>query len=79
MTPSFRYRGRAATGIGGSVTSEVREVSMELEQRPIAMVTIRYDFRSNRPRPRIGPGYAPEPRERGWSTRRDEGRFAPEP
>jgi hypothetical protein len=78
MTPSFRYRGRAATGIAGSVTSEVREVSMELEQHPIAAVTIRYDFRSYRPRPMIVPGFAPEPRERGWSTRR-EGRFAPEP
>jgi hypothetical protein len=79
MTPFFRYRGRAATGIGSSVTSEVREASMDLEQHPIAVVTIRYDFRSYRPRPMIAPGFAPEPRERGWSTRREEGRFAPEP
>jgi hypothetical protein len=79
MSPSFRYRGRAATGIGSSVTSKMGEVSMELEQHPIAVVTIRYDFQPYRPRPMIVPGFAPEPRERGWSTRRDEGRFAPEP
>jgi hypothetical protein len=79
LAPTFRYRGRAATGIGGSVTSEVREVSMELEQHPVAVVTIRYDFPSQGPRPIIVPGFAPEPRDRGWSTRRDEGRFAPEP
>ena len=80
LTPSWRYDGRAATGIGSSVPSEVREVGMELEQHPVAVVTLRYAFRPTPPRPIIVPGFAPEPpRERGWRTQREEGRFAPEP
>jgi hypothetical protein len=80
LTPSLRYAGRAATGIGESVSSEVREVSMELERHPVAVVTLRYDFRPSAPRPIVVPGFAPEPqRERGWRLRREESRFAPEP
>jgi hypothetical protein len=80
LTPAWPYDGRAATGIGSSVRSEVREVGMELEQYPIAAVTLRYDFRPSPPQPVIVPGFAPEPpRERGGMTRREEGRFAPEP
>jgi hypothetical protein len=80
LTPAWPYGGRAATGIGGSVRSEVREVDMELEPHPVAVVTLRYDFRPSHPRPLIVPGFAPEPpRERGWTTRQEEGRFAPEP
>jgi hypothetical protein len=79
LTPSWRHDGRAATGIGSSVLSEVREVSMDLERHPAAAVTIRYDFRSHDPRPIIVPGFAPEPREDGWGTRREERPFAPEP
>jgi hypothetical protein len=79
LTPSRRHDGRAATGIGSSVPSEVLEVSMELEPHAVAGVTLRYDFRQLPPRPVIVPGFAPEPSERGWSTWREEGRFAPEP
>jgi hypothetical protein len=80
LTPSWRYDGWAATGIGGPVRSEVREVGMALERHPVAVVTVRYDFRPSPPRPNIVPGFAPEPpRERGWRDRREGGRFAPEP
>jgi hypothetical protein len=75
----WHYDGRAATGIGSSVRSEVRAVSMELEHHPAAVVTLRYDFWRAPPRPMIVPGFAPEPWERGWNTRREQGRFAPEP
>jgi hypothetical protein len=79
-TPSWRYHDRAATGIGRSVPREVWEVAMELERHPVAVVTLRYDFRRSHPRPVIVPGFAPEPpQERGRSTRSKEGRFAPEP
>jgi hypothetical protein len=79
LPPSWRYGGRAATGIGVSVQSEVQEVSMQLERHPVAVVTLRYDFRPLPPRPSIVPGFAPEPGARGWSTRREDRRFAPEP
>jgi hypothetical protein len=79
-TPSWPYDGRAATGIGRSVRSEVREVGMELERDPVAVVTLRYEFRPLVPRPLVVPGFAPEPyRERGWMTRPEDSRFAPEP
>jgi len=78
-TRPWRYDGQAATGIGASVPSGVREVSMELERNPVAVVTLRYDFRPPPPRPIIIPGFAPDPWERGWSPRRGENRFAPEP
>ena len=79
-TPSWPYGGRAATGIGRSVLSEVREVSMELEPDPVADVTLRYEFRPLVPRPLVVPGFAPEPpRERGWMTLPEDSRFAPEP
>jgi hypothetical protein len=80
LTPAWPYDGRAATGIGSSVRSEVREVDMELEPHPVAVVTLRYDYRRSHPRPIVVPGFAPEPsRERGGMTGREEGRFAPEP
>jgi hypothetical protein len=75
----WRRDDRAATGIGNPVPSEVQAVSMELEPHPVAVVTLHYDFRPAPPRPIIVPGFAPEPRERGWNTRREGGRFAPEP
>ena len=79
-TPSWPYDGRAATGIGRSVRSEVREVGMELERDPVAVVTLHYEFRPRGPRPLAVPGFAPEPsRERGWMTRPEDSRFAPEP
>ncbi len=79
LAPSWRHGGRAATGIGGSLPSEVQEVSMELEHHPVAVVTLRYDFRPVPPRPIIVPGFAPEPGSQGRNTRREDGRFAPEP
>jgi hypothetical protein len=80
--PSWPYDGRAATGIGRPVRSEVRPVDMDLERDPVAVVTLRCNFRPlvPRPRPLAVPGFAPEPsRERGWMTRPEDGRFAPEP
>jgi hypothetical protein len=77
LMPSWRYDGRAATGIGSSVPSEVQQVSMELERHPVAVVRVRYDFRRPYPRPIIVTGFAPKPAERGWASRREEGGFAP--
>jgi hypothetical protein len=81
LPPGWSYPdGRAATGIGRSVRSEVQEVGMELERDPVAVVTLRYDFRPVVPRPLVVPGFAPAPRrERGGVSRPDFGRFAPEP
>jgi hypothetical protein len=59
-TPSWPYDGRAATGIGRCVRSEVREVGMELERDPVAVVTLRYEFRPLVPWPLVVPGFAPE-------------------
>jgi hypothetical protein len=60
------------------VRSEVREVGMELERDPVDVVTLRYDFQPLVPPPVVVPGFAPEPRERGWGTRPGDDRFAPE-
>ncbi|HEY2154042.1 MAG TPA: hypothetical protein VGH33_00330, partial [Isosphaeraceae bacterium] len=81
LAPGWPYDdGQAATVIGRSVRSEVREVGMELERDPVAVVTLHYLFRPLGPRPLVVPGFAPEPsRERGWKIRREEGRFATEP
>jgi hypothetical protein len=80
LTPHWRGDGRAATGIGNSVQSEIREVGMELEQHPVAVVTLRYDFRPLVPRPVVVPGFAPQPpRERAGLTRPERSYFAPEP
>ena len=35
---------RAATGIGRSVRNDVREIDMDLDSRPAAEVTVRYEF-----------------------------------
>jgi hypothetical protein len=79
-SPSWRFDGRAATGIGSSVTSEVQEVGMELERHPVAVVTLRYEFPRHPPRPINVPGFAPEPPlERGRRTPWEGARFAPEP
>jgi hypothetical protein len=80
--PHRPARERAATGIGRPVGSSIRVVDMDLEPEPIAVVTIRYDFRRPGHRPEPRPGFAPEPgpvRERGWAPARDDDRFAPEP
>jgi hypothetical protein len=77
LPPYWHDEGRAATGIGRSVPSEVREVQMELERDPVAVVTLRYAFSHSYPRPKPASGFAPEPEE--WGTRPDDGRFALEP
>ena len=46
---------RAATGIGRSVRNDVREIDMELESRPVAEVTLRYQYSTTRSR------FCPEP------------------
>jgi hypothetical protein len=48
----LRSRDEAATGIGRSVRNDVRYVDLDLESRPAAEVTIRYEFRST---------FAPDP------------------
>jgi hypothetical protein len=52
---------------------------MELEREPVAVVTLRYDFRPLVPQPMAVPKFAPEPRERGRETRPEDDRYAPEP
>lgn len=49
---------KAATGIGRSVRHDVRTVDMDLETRPAAELTIRYDFARQYSR---GGRYCPEP------------------
>ena len=49
---TMRSRDEAATGIGRSVRNDVRYVDLDLESRPAAEVTIRYEFRST---------FAPDP------------------
>lgn len=48
---------RAATGIGRSVRNDVRTIDMELESRPVADVTLRYDYS----RTYSGVRFCPEP------------------
>lgn len=48
-------RDRAATGIGRSVRHDVRTIDMELESRPVAEVTLRYEYSTTRGR------FCPEP------------------
>ena len=55
------HYGRAATGIGSSVRSEIRVVGMEFERDFVAVVILRYDFRQLVPPPIVVPGFAPEP------------------
>lgn len=67
----------AATGIGRSVHNDVRWIEMDLESRPVAEFTIRYEYYSALlklgvvPRPR----YEPYPLQR----REDSRGFSPEP
>jgi hypothetical protein len=79
LPPGWPHDGPAATGIGSSVRSEVRVVDMELETDPVAVVTLRYDSRPLVPPPVRVPGFAPDPRERGWGTRPEDAHYAPEP
>src|SRR3989442_852466 len=72
----------AATGIGRSVTNDVRWVNMQLEPHPVSEVTIRYEYYPGL----VRLGILPRPYPRPDSLRRREGargfedrRFSPEP
>jgi hypothetical protein len=72
----------AATGIGRSVTNDVRWINMELESRPTAEVTIRYDYYNALVRLGILPRQytRPDPlRRREGATGFENRRFSPEP
>jgi hypothetical protein len=72
----------AATGIGRSVHNDVRWVNMELESRPAAEVTIRYEYYPALVRLGVLPRPYPRPdplRRREGSTGFEDGRFSPEP
>ncbi|MDQ2977476.1 MAG: hypothetical protein M3R69_18945 [Acidobacteriota bacterium] len=72
----------AATGIGRSVHNDVRWVNMELESRPAAEVTIRYEYYPALVRLGILPRPYPRPdplRRREGSTGFEDRRFSPEP
>jgi hypothetical protein len=72
----------AATGIGRSVHNDVRWVNMELESRPAAEVTIRYEYYPALVRLGVLPRPYPRPdplRRREGSTGFEDRRFSPEP
>jgi hypothetical protein len=72
----------AATGIGRSVHNDVRWVNMELESRPAAEVTIRYEYYAALVRLGVLPQPYPRPdplRRREGSTGFEDRRFSPEP
>jgi hypothetical protein len=74
----------AATGIGRNVRHDVRWIDMDLESRPTAQVTIRYEYRAALVRlgivPRPYPYPHPDPlNRRERSTGFEDGRYSPEP
>ena len=72
----------AATGIGRSVRNDVRFVDMDLDSRPAADVTIRYEYYPALVRLGILPRHYPRPdtlRRREGSTGFEDRRFSPEP
>ncbi|HVQ38404.1 MAG TPA: hypothetical protein VMS31_12770 [Pyrinomonadaceae bacterium] len=72
----------AATGIGRSVHNDVRWVNLELESRPAAEVTIRYEYYPALVRLGIVPRTYNRPdtlRRREGATGFDDRRFSPEP
>ena len=74
--------GYAATGIGRSVRNDVRWVNMDLDSRPAAEVTIRYEYYQGLVRLGIlpRPYYHPDPlRRREGATGFENRRFSPEP
>jgi hypothetical protein len=55
---AMKSESQAATGIGRSVRNDVEWVDMELDSRPVAEVTVRYEYS----RRRVAPGpFSPEP------------------
>jgi hypothetical protein len=78
-TPDDDY---AATGIGRNVRNDVQWINLDLERRPSAEVTVRYEYRDALVRlgiiPRPYPG--PEPlRRRERATGFSDRRYSPEP
>jgi hypothetical protein len=72
----------AATGIGRSVTNDVRWVNMQLEQRPASEVTVRYEYYQGLVRLGIMPRPYPRPdsmRRREDAKGFEDRRFSPEP
>jgi len=72
----------AATGLGRSVRNDVRWVHMDLDSRPAAEVTIRYEYYEALVRLGIMPRpyYHPDPlRRREGATGFEDRRFSPEP
>lgn len=72
----------AATGIGRSVTNDVRWVNMQLEQHPVSEVTIRYEYYQGLVRLGILPRPYPQPdslRRREGARGFEDRRFSPEP
>jgi hypothetical protein len=72
----------AATGIGRSVRNDVRWVNMELDSRPAAQVTLRYEYYPALVRLGILPRQYDRPdslRRREGATGFEDRRFSPEP
>lgn len=72
----------AATGIGRNVRNDVYWVNMDLESRPSAQVTIRYEYRDALVRLGIIPRSYPRPdtlRRRERATGFEDRRYSPEP
>ena len=72
----------AATGIGRSVTNDVRWVNMQLETHPVSEVTIRYEYYQGLVRLGILPRPYPQPdtlRRREGARGFEDRRFSPEP
>lgn len=72
----------AATGIGRNVRNDVRWINLDLQSRPAAEVTIRYEYRDALVRLGIIPRYYPRPdtlRRRERSSGFEDRRFSPEP
>lgn len=68
----------AATGIGERTRHEVQRVDLELEDRPAAVVHVRYEFREQLVRLGVLPG-APDPLTRREGARGFSGDYCPEP
>lgn len=59
---AMRREEQAATGIGRSVRNDVEWVDMELDSRPVAQLTVRYEYSRRRFAPEPSSGrYSPEP------------------
>jgi hypothetical protein len=68
----------AATGIGGRTRHEVEWMDIDLEDRPAAVVRIRYEFREQLVRLGVLPA-APDPMTRRERARGFSGGYCPEP